>query len=69
MEIVSPSARPATSFAARSFISFAALLVKVMAVTFSGAMPASPVSQAIFWVMTRVLPLPAPASTNSGPSR
>ena len=52
----------------RSFISFAALLVKVMARIFSGGTPISPTRWAMRAVKTRVLPLPAPASTRTAPS-
>ena len=52
----------------RSRISPAALLVKVIARMASGATPPSPIRRATRWVSTRVLPLPAPASTSSGPS-
>ncbi len=57
-----------SSACARSRISRAALLVKVMATIRAGSTPAS-IRWAILAVMTRVLPLPAPASTSSGPSR
>jgi len=60
--------RLSTSCAARSRISAAALLVKVMAAMCSGAIPARS-SRPILWVMTRVLPLPAPAMTRQGPDR
>ncbi len=63
----SASARPLPTMpATRSFISRAALLVKVTARTFSGGTP-SAISWAIRQVITRVLPEPAPASTRSGP--
>ena len=52
---------------ARSRISAAALLVKVMAAIALGSMP-RPIRCAILCVMTRVLPEPAPASTRHGPS-
>src|SRR5512142_1364976 len=52
----------------RSRISPAALLVKVTARTCQGMTPSSRTSRAIRWTMTRVLPLPAPARTRSGPS-
>ena len=52
----------------RDSISRAALLVNVIAAIDSGAWPA-PISPAILWVITRVLPLPAPAITRHGPSR
>ena len=63
-----PSAVGPIRVAMRSFISRAALLVKVTARMFWGR--ARPV--ATMWVMrvvsTRVLPVPAPASTSTGPS-
>ena len=52
----------------RSFISLAALLVKVMARIFSGGTPRSSTRWAMRAVKTRVLPLPAPASTSTAPS-
>src|SRR3990172_1299070 len=52
----------------RRAISPAALFVNVTARTCLGWTPRTPRSQAIRWAMTRVLPLPAPASTSSGPS-
>ena len=55
-----------SSACARSRISRAALFVNVIATIFAGSMPCS-IRCAIFAVMTRVLPLPAPASTSSGP--
>ncbi len=55
-----------SSACARSRISRAALLVKVIATINEGSTPCS-IRCAIFAVMTRVLPLPAPASTSSGP--
>jgi len=48
-------------------ISLAALLVKVTATMPPGGMPACRTSHAMRWVMTRVFPEPAPASTSSGP--
>src|SRR5260370_31853922 len=54
--------------APRRAISPAALFVKVTARTCLGCTPRTPRSQAIRCAMTRVLPLPAPASTRSGPS-
>ncbi|MNG10157.1 hypothetical protein D3C84_936120 [compost metagenome] len=51
---------------ARSRISAAALLVKVMAAMRCGSSPAW-ISRAILCVITRVLPEPAPASTRQGP--
>ena len=56
-----------SSACARSRISRAALLVNVIAKIFAGSTPRS-IRCAILAVMTRVLPLPAPASTSSGPS-
>ena len=61
-------ARGPTRRAMRSRISPAALLVKVIARTSWGSTSPSPISRATRWVRTRVLPLPAPASTRSGPS-
>src|SRR5690606_42061923 len=53
----------------RSFISRADLLVKVIAaIRFAGKRP-DPTRYAIFSTITRVLPLPAPASTSNGPSQ
>ena len=52
----------------RSRISPAALFVKVIARIACGSTPASPIRRATRCVRTRVLPLPAPASTSSGPS-
>jgi len=54
------------SLRARSRISVAALLVKVMAAMRLGSSPTS-ISLAIFCVITRVLPEPAPANTRQGP--
>ena len=51
---------------ARSRISAAALLVKVMAAMRFASSPAW-ISRAILCVITRVLPDPAPASTRQGP--
>ena len=51
---------------ARSRISEAALFVKVMAAMRLGSSPAW-IRRAIFWVITRVLPEPAPARTRQGP--
>ena len=42
--------------------------MKVTARIASGGMPQAAISQAMRCVSTRVLPLPAPASTSSGPS-
>ena len=62
------SAPSPTSAAARSRISAAALFVNVSARTFHGFTPCS-IRFAMRYVSTRVLPLPAPASTSKGPSR
>ncbi len=56
-----------TRAATRSFISPAALLVKVMARISNGETPSS-IRWAMRCVSTRVLPEPAPATTSSGPS-
>src|SRR5438067_512404 len=60
-------ARRPTSASTRSLISWAALLVKVIARIWPGW--AAPVATrcAMRWVSTRVLPLPAPARIRSGP--
>src|SRR5205823_12949699 len=58
----------ASNASTRRAISPAALLVNVTARTFFGCTPRTPRSHAIRWAMTRVLPLPAPASTRRGPS-
>ena len=52
----------------RSFISWAALLVKVIARISFGLAPTAASRCATRWVSTRVLPEPAPAITSSGPS-
>src|SRR6516165_5832139 len=52
----------------RERISPAALLVKVTASTPCGETPSAWMSQAMRCISTRVLPLPAPASTSTGPS-
>ena len=52
----------------RARISPAALLVKVTARMPCGDTPSTCTSQATRWVSTRVLPLPAPASTSVGAS-
>src|SRR5574343_1404606 len=57
-----------TNWRARSRISAAALLVKVMAAIRRGSNPAW-IKRPILWVITRVLPEPAPASTKQGPDR
>ena len=59
-------ARRPTRSSTRSFISAAALLVKVIASTDPGCALRSEISQAIRRVSTRVLPEPAPATTSSG---
>ena len=59
---------PPISAETRSRISFAALLVNVIARISLGCARPLASSQAIRWVSTRVLPEPAPASTSSGPS-
>ena len=51
----------------RPRISAAALLVNVTAMRPCGETPCSRISQAARCVSTRVLPLPAPASTSTGP--
>src|SRR3990172_5817608 len=63
-----PRETPPTKRATRSFISLAALLVKVMASTEYGDTPRSLIRWATRWVRTRVLPDPAPATTKTGPS-
>ena len=63
------SVLPSSSFAVRSRISSAALFVKVSAAMCFGSKPLPSIRCAIFCVITRVLPLPAPASTRQGPSR
>ncbi len=50
----------------RCRISWAALLVNVTARIDSGDTSSAVTSQAILWVRTRVLPLPAPARTSIG---
>ena len=59
-------ARRPTSSSTRSFISAAALLVKVMARIEPGCALRSEIVQAMRRVSTRVLPEPAPATTSSG---
>ncbi len=59
-------ARRPTSASTRSFISAAALLVKVIDMISPGCTPRSASSQAMRWVSTRVLPEPAPATMSSG---
>ena len=51
-----------------SFISFAALLVKVIASISKGLTSFSSIKYAILCVITRVLPEPAPARISTGPS-
>src|SRR5579875_2058720 len=60
-------ARPPTSAATRSFISPAALFVKVIARIWYGVTSRSASRYAMRWVSTRVLPDPAPATMSSGP--
>ena len=55
-----------TRLLARSRISAAALLVKVMAAMRRGSIP-DWIRRPILWVMTRVFPDPAPARTRQGP--
>src|SRR5262245_21578958 len=62
------SAPGPTSAATRSFISPAALLVKVMARIWNGEIFRSATRYAIRCVSRRVLPEPAPATTRTGPS-
>jgi len=59
-------ARPPTSSSTRSFISAAALLVKVIARMLPGWALRWLINQAMRRVRTRVLPEPAPATTSSG---
>ncbi|CAM5726580.1 hypothetical protein SMICM304S_10105 [Streptomyces microflavus] len=59
-------ARGPTSSSTRSFISPAALLVKVIARICPGCTPRSASRWAMRWVSTRVLPEPAPATMSSG---
>src|SRR3990172_3316754 len=56
-----------TSSSTRRRISPAALFVNVTARTWRGWTPSTPRRKAMRWAMTRVLPLPAPARTRSGP--
>ena len=56
-----------TSASTRCRISPAALFVKVTAMTERGFTPSTPRRYAMRWAMTRVLPLPAPARTSTGP--
>ena len=64
----SPGRCPATSDRTRSRISPAALLVKVTARIAHPGTRWAVIRWAMRWVMTRVLPLPAPARTSRGPS-
>ena len=61
-----PSSLP-NSLLTRSFISRAALLVNVIAVIRCAGIRHCFTRNAIFCVITEVLPEPAPASTNKGP--
>ena len=65
--VISFPAALLTISATRSRISLAALLVKVTARIFSGAIPRSTIWE-IRQVTVRVLPVPAPAKINTGPS-
>src|SRR6186713_1847298 len=56
-----------TSASTRCRISAAALFVNVTAMTERGFTPSTPRRYAMRWAMTRVLPLPAPARTSTGP--
>src|SRR3972149_3013375 len=58
---------PANNATARARISAAAFLVNVTARIRSGLTPCR-ISAAMRYVTTRVLPVPAPASTSSGPA-
>ena len=66
VETQTPGGTPSASI--RSRISPAALLVKVIARMSSGRQPEA-TRCATRRVMTRVFPLPGPASTSSGPAR
>src|SRR5690606_21220078 len=69
VQMVSPSAAsPRMRLATRSRISLADLLVKVIAAIRWAGMRPDAIRWAIFSTMTRVLPLPALASTSRGPS-
>jgi hypothetical protein len=62
------AATPLTPIArSRPRISPAALVVKVTAITRWGEYAPVSTPCAMRWVMTRVLPVPAPASTTTGP--
>src|SRR6266508_3069299 len=60
--------RVPSSPSTRAFISWAALLVKVMARMAYGETPFSRIRYAIRWVRARVFPDPAPATMSTGPS-
>src|SRR5205085_5336504 len=60
--------RPPTSPWTRSFISFAARFVNVIARISPGGADPDSIRWATRWVRTRVLPDPAPATTSIGPS-
>ena len=69
VETISPRVEPrSVRLCTRSFISRAALLVKVTAAMRPEGTPFSAINQAILRVITLVLPEPAPASTSRGPS-
>src|SRR6185503_8534228 len=68
VEIQLCSRCPASSVSVRAFISPAALLVKVTARICSEGTPRSSTRWAMRCVITRVLPLPAPARISTGPS-
>src|SRR3990172_5736508 len=63
-----PACPYGTSRSTRACISSAAFSVKVRARISSGRARLVAMSQAMRWVTTRVLPVPGPASTSSGPS-
>ena len=66
VQIITSLAALPIKLRARSRISLAALLVKVMAAICLGARPTC-IKRPILCVITRVLPEPAPASTRQGP--
>src|SRR5438128_348106 len=68
VEIQLRTGAPGSSASTRSFISPAALLVKVTARIASEGTPRSRIRCAMRCVITRVLPLPAPARMSTGPS-
>src|SRR5437867_13426384 len=68
VEIQLLTAWPGSSASVRAFICPAALLVKVTARMRSEGTPWSRTRWAMRWVMTRVLPLPAPARMRTAPS-